>query len=224
MIVGVFIVLITLLLYFVLLFFEQTATFAIAIALPVSILMSWGAYYNSDKLIIAVTKARPATMEENKRVIQILESLMLSSGLTHTPKLYIIDDPQPNAFATGRNPQNAVVGLTTGLLNTLDHYELEAVIAHELAHIRNYDIRLSAILTVMVGFIVMLSDIFVRSFIWGSTGNRSNNNNSRQRRRHSYGSRYHMPNTLTNTSKNNANGCFKTQRILSRCYRSRNNT
>jgi heat shock protein HtpX len=172
-IVGVFILIITLILYYVCLYFEFTAPVAIGIALLFSILVSWISYYNSDKIIIAVTKARPATIEEDKRMVQIFESLMISSGLSHTPRLYVVNDPQPNAFATGRNPKNSIVAVTTGLLEKLDYYELEGVIAHEMAHIKNYDIRLSAIMTVMVGFIVMLSDIFVRSMLWG--GGKSNN-------------------------------------------------
>jgi heat shock protein HtpX len=92
---------------------------------------------------------------------------MISSGLSHKPRLYVVEDPQPNAFATGRNPQNAVICVTTGLLEKLDYYELEGVIAHEMGHIRNYDILLSAIVTVMVGFVVMLSDMFTRICFYG---------------------------------------------------------
>lgn len=90
-----------------------------------------------------------------------------------TPKLYVIDDSQPNAFATGRDPEHSVICVTTGLLEKLEYYELEGVIGHELAHIANYDIRLSAVVTVMVGFVVMLSDIFTRSFFY--RGRRSSN-------------------------------------------------
>ena len=92
---------------------------------------------------------------------------MVSSGLEHRPKLYVVDDPQPNAFATGRNPQNSVICVTTGLLEKMDYYELEGVVAHELSHIKNYDIRLSAVVSVMVGFIVMLADFVSRALFWG---------------------------------------------------------
>ena len=88
------------------------------------------------------------------------------------PKLYIVEDAQPNAFATGRNPENAVICVTTGLLDKLEYYELEGVIAHEMAHIKNYDIRLSAVVSVMVGFVVMLSDWFTRITFWGGTRDR----------------------------------------------------
>ena len=89
----------------------------------------------------------------------------------------MVDDAQPNAFATGRNPQNAVICVTTGLLKKLDYYELEGVIAHEMSHIKNYDIRLSCVVSVMVGFIVMLSDLFSRALFWG--GMKDNDSDSK---------------------------------------------
>ena len=106
------------------------------------------------------------------KLVNILDALVVSSGLNSTPRLYVVEDAQPNAFATGRNPENAVICVTTGLLDKLDYYELEGVIAHELAHIKNYDIRLSAVVSVMVGFVVMLSDWFTRIAFWGGTRDR----------------------------------------------------
>ena len=164
-----FILVITLILYYICMAFDLSAPTAITIALAFSILTSWASYYNSDKIILAVTHARPATESEDKKIINILEGLMISSGLPAKPRLYVVEDPQPNAFATGRNPQNAIICVTTGLLDKLEYYELEGVIAHEMAHIKNYDILLSAVVTVMVGFIVMLSDIFTRSFFFRSS-------------------------------------------------------
>ena len=102
---------------------------------------------------------------------------MISSGLSYKPRLYVVEDPQPNAFATGRNPEHAIICVTTGLLEKLEYYELEGVIAHEMAHIKNYDILLSAVVTVMVGFIVMLSDIFTRTFFY--RGGRDRDNDSK---------------------------------------------
>lgn len=99
--------------------------------------------------------------------------LLLPQVFGVTPRLYVVDDSQSNAFATGRDPQHSVICVTTGLLDKLEYYELEGVIGHELAHIANYDIRLSAVVTVMVGFVVMLSDIFTRSFFF--SGRKSNN-------------------------------------------------
>ncbi len=165
-IVFSFVLIITLILYYICMAFKVSAPMAIFIALTFSILASWASYYNSDKIILSVTHARPATEEEDKKLINILEGLMISSGLSCKPRLYVVEDPQPNAFATGRNPQNAIICVTTGLLEKLEYYELEGVIAHEMAHIKNYDILLSAVVTVMVGFIVMLSDIFTRTFIY----------------------------------------------------------
>lgn len=176
-IVSAFILVITLIMYYICLVLDF-GVMAVPLALAISILISWASYYNSDKIILAVTKARPATMEENKKVIQILEALMISSGLSHMPRLYIVDDPQPNAFATGRNPKNSIICVTSGLLEKLEYYELEGVIAHEMAHIKNYDILLSAVVTVMVGFIVMLSDICTRSMFFGGISNRDRENNS----------------------------------------------
>ena len=111
---------------------------------------------------------------EDKKLINILDSLMISSGLPARPKLYVMDSMQPNAFATGRNPQNAVICVTTALLEQLEYYELEGVIAHEMAHIKNYDIRLSAVLSVMVGLVVMLSDMFTRVFIFADDKDNKN--------------------------------------------------
>ncbi len=167
LIIAIFILVITLIIYYICMAFDLGA-FSIVIALIVSILSAWSSYYYSDKIILSLNKARPATHEENQQLVNILDGLMVSSGMQSKPKLYVVDDPQPNAFATGRNPENSVICVTSGLLDKLDYYELEGVVAHELAHIKNYDIRLSAIVTVMVGFIVMLSDFVSRMFFWGS--------------------------------------------------------
>ena len=172
-----FILIITLIVYYICYALELNSWFALTIALGFSIISSFATYYNSDKIILSVSHARPATVEENKRLLDILDGLMISSGLPAKPRLYIVDDPQPNAFATGRNPEHAIICVTTGLLDKLEYYELEGVVAHEMAHIKNYDIRLSAVVTVMVGFIVMLSDIFTRVFFYGGSRKRSSNDN-----------------------------------------------
>ena len=167
-IVGIFIIVITLIVYFICNALEL-GTFSIVIALIFSIATAWGSYYYSDKIVLSVNRARPATKEEDLKIVNILDALMVTSGLNSKPRLYVVDDPQPNAFATGRNPENAVICVTTGLLDKLDYYELEGVIAHELSHIKNYDIRLSCVVSVMVGFIVMLSDLFTRVLFFGGT-------------------------------------------------------
>lgn len=167
-IISGFIIMITLILYYVCIAFDLSSSFAITIALVFSVISCFASYYNSDKIILKACKARPATLEEDRKLVHIFEALMISAGLPCQPRLYVVNDPQPNAFATGRNPQNAVICVTTGLLEKLDYYELEGVIAHEMGHIRNYDILLSAIVTVMVGFVVMLSDIFTRICFYGN--------------------------------------------------------
>lgn len=164
-IIGVFIVIITLIVYYICMAFDLGYV-SILIALIFSVGSAYLSYYNCDKIVLSMNKARPATQEEFKKLNNILDSLMISSGLQFRPKLYVVDDNQPNAFATGRDPEHSVICVTSSLLDKLDYYELEGVIAHELSHIANYDIRLSAIVTVMVGVIVMLSDMFTRTFIF----------------------------------------------------------
>ncbi|MCI8636671.1 MAG: M48 family metallopeptidase [Clostridia bacterium] len=175
-IISIFILVITLIVYYVC-HALNLGTFSIVFALVFSIISAWGSYYYSDKIVLSLNRARPATKEEDLKILNILDSLMVTSGLSSKPRLYVVDDPQPNAFATGRNPENAVICVTTGILEKLDYYELEGVIAHELSHIKNYDIRLSCIVSVMVGFIVMLSDIFSRALFWGRLEKDSNSDN-----------------------------------------------
>ena len=164
-IIGIFILIITLIVYYICMAFDFGYT-SILIALIFSIGSAYLSYYNCDKIVLSMNKARPANPEEYRKLNNILDSLMVSSGLEHRPKLYVVDDNQPNAFATGRDPEHSVICVTTALLDNLEYYELEGVVAHELSHIANYDIRLSAIVTVMVGTIVMLSDMFTRTFMY----------------------------------------------------------
>lgn len=170
-IIGIFIIVITLIVYYICNALNL-GTLSIVIALIFSIATAWGSYYYSDKIVLSMNRARPATKEEDLKLVNILDALMVSSGLPVRPRLYVVEDAQPNAFATGRNPQNAVICVTTGLLEKLDYYELEGVIAHEMSHIKNYDIRLSCVVSVMVGFIVMLSDLFSRALFWGGIKDR----------------------------------------------------
>lgn len=177
-IVGIFIIAITLIMYYICNALEL-GSLSIIIALIFSITSAWGSYYYSDKIVLSINKARPATKEEDLKIVNILDALMVTSGLPKKPRLYVVDDSQPNAFATGRNPENAVICVTTGLLAKLDYYELEGVIAHELSHIKNYDIRLSCVVSVMVGFMVMLSDMFSRTLFYGrARKSKSSDNNA----------------------------------------------
>ena len=172
-IVFAFIVVITLIIYYICMALDLGAI-SIIIALIFSITSAWSSYYYSDKIVLTLNRARPATKEEDLYLVNILDSLIVAAGLPNKPALYVVDDPQPNAFATGRDPEHSVICVTTGLLQKLEYYELEGVIGHELAHIKNYDIRLSAIVTVMVGFVVMISDLFSRALFWGGTRDRDN--------------------------------------------------
>ncbi len=156
-----FLTMITLIIYFICNVLDL-GEYAIFVALIFSIISTVATYYNCDKIVLSSVNARPATKEEDLQLTNILEGLMVSSGLESKPSLYVVESKQPNAFATGRNPEHAVICVTTGLLEKLNYYELEGVVAHELSHVKNYDIRLSAVISVMVGFVIMLSDIFTR--------------------------------------------------------------
>lgn len=174
-IVLLFLVFISFIVYYICLALDL-GPMSIVIAMIFSVATTWSSYYYSDKIVLSLNKARPATKEENQKLVNILDALVVSSGLSTTPRLYVVEDAQANAFATGRNPENAVICVTTGLLEKLDYYELEGVVAHELAHIKNYDIRLSAVVSVMVGFVVILSDWFTRITFWGGTRDRDDDN------------------------------------------------
>ena len=174
-IIGIFIIVITLIVYYVCNAL-RLGSLSIVIALIFSIATAWGSYYYSDKIVLASCKARPATKEEDLQLVNILDSLMITAGLPKKPDLYVVEDAQPNAFATGRNPEHAIVCVTTGLLEKLDYYELEGVLAHEVSHIKNYDIRLSAVVSIFVGFIVMLADTVSRLVFWGGFRDRDSDN------------------------------------------------
>ncbi len=165
LIISIYVIIVTLIIYYICYALDFGA-FSIVFALIFSIASAWSSYYYSDRIVLSINKARPATEEENKKLINILDALMVSSGLQYKPKLYIMESNQPNAFATGRDPEHSVICVTTALLEKLDYYELEGVVAHEMGHIKNYDIRLSAVLTVMVGLVIILSDYFSRAFLW----------------------------------------------------------
>ncbi|MBI2032294.1 MAG: M48 family metalloprotease [Candidatus Levybacteria bacterium] len=138
----------------------------VGIALIISAVMSVGSFYYSDKLVLATLKARRIDLKDNPELFRVVENLSIGAGLP-MPKIYIIDDPSPNAFATGRDPKHAVVCATTGLLNLLNKTELEGVIAHELSHVKNYDIRLMTVVAILVGSIAIMADIFLRSMWFG---------------------------------------------------------
>lgn len=144
----------------------------IYVAIIFSIFMNVASFWWSDKIVLKLSKARPASRKEFFDLYTVTENLSIAAGLP-MPKLYVIDDPAPNAFATGRDKEHAVVAVTTGLLSKLERVELEGVIAHELSHIGNRDILLMSVVVVLVGFVAILSDIFLRGMIFG--GGRDNN-------------------------------------------------
>ena len=146
----------------------------IAIAAVIVLAMVWASYFYSDKLAIAAAHAHLADPDQYRQFHNIIEELCIGAGLPK-PRLYIVDDPAPNAFATGRNPTHAAVAVTAGLLEIMDREELEGVLAHELSHIRNYDILVATIAVTLVGFVALLSDFGLRMLIFG--GRRRNDKN-----------------------------------------------
>ena len=136
-----------------------------------AVLMNVFSYWFSDKIVLSMAHAQPIEKKDNPDLYNIVENLCITAGLP-MPRIYIVDEAQPNAFATGRNPQHAVVAVTQGLLDRLDRSELEGVIAHELSHIGNRDMLLSTVIVVLVGFISILSDMFMRSALWGAFSRR----------------------------------------------------
>ena len=139
-----------------------------------AIVMNVGSYWWSHKLVVAMTGAKPADEREYANLHNLVENLAITAGLPK-PAVYIVQDPAPNAFATGRNAEHAVVAVTTGLLGMLERSELEGVIAHELSHIGNRDMLVSTVAVVLVGVVALISDLFLRTTMWGG-GNRGNNN------------------------------------------------
>lgn len=135
-------------------------------------------YWKSDAVALAVSRARPASIEEYPRLHNLVEGLCIAGGLPK-PRIYVVDDPSPNAFATGRNPKHAAIAVTTGLLERMNRVELEGVVAHELSHIKNYDILVSTLAVTMVGVIAIAADIGVR-FMWFGMGRNRNNQNDNQ--------------------------------------------
>jgi len=134
----------------------------VVVAVVFSLFMNFFSYWFSDKIVLAMSGARPIKREDDIELYRIVENLCITAGLK-TPKIYMIDDPSPNAFATGRNQEHAAVAVTSGLRQMLKKNELEGVIAHELSHIGNKDILISTIIVILVGFVALMSDFFLRA-------------------------------------------------------------
>ncbi|HJR24091.1 MAG TPA: M48 family metalloprotease [Acidimicrobiales bacterium] len=138
------------------------------VALVIAAIGAGLSYWKSDAIALRVSRAQPASEEEFPRLHNIIEGLCIAGGIPK-PRLYVIEDPSPNAFATGRNPRHAAIAVTTGLLERMNRVELEGVLAHELSHIKNYDILVSTLAVTMVGVIAIAADIGVR-FLWFGMG------------------------------------------------------
>lgn len=137
----------------------------IAIAGAIAVGSSIGSYLASDKIALAMSRAVPADPQQFARYHNLVEGLCIASGVPK-PRLYVIDDPAPNAFATGRNPKHAAIAVTTGLLEKMNRVELEGVLAHELSHVKNYDILVSTLAVTLVGILAILADIGIRTLWW----------------------------------------------------------
>ena len=151
------------------------------VALVFSGVVAFASYWRADRIALAVSRARPASPEEYPRLHNLVEGLCIAGGLPK-PGVYVIDDPAPNAFATGRNPTHAAIAVTTGLLEKMNRVELEGVVAHELSHIRNYDILVSTLAVVMVGAVALMADLAIRTMWWNGgrvarRGDQSDGNN-----------------------------------------------
>ncbi len=143
--------------------------------------LAFFSYWKADSIALAVSRARPADPQEYQRLHNLVEGLCIASGLPK-PRVYVIDDPAPNAFATGRNPKHAAIAVTTGLLGMMNRVELEGVVAHELSHIRNYDILVSTLAVTLVGAVAVITDLAIRMMWWNGgrvqrEGDRGNSGN-----------------------------------------------
>ena len=149
----------------------------VVIAVLVAGGMAFFSYFKSDKIALAASRAKPADEAEYRRYHNLVEGLCIAAGLPK-PRLYVVDDPAPNAFATGRNPEHAAIAVTTGLLEKMNRVELEGVLAHELSHIKNYDILVTTVAVVAVGAIALIADIGLRFAFWGGMRDRRDSNDN----------------------------------------------
>ncbi len=152
-----------------------TGWVGLAIALVIAILLQLGAYFSGDKLVLASTRAHEVTLEEQPRLHNIVEGLAIAAGMPK-PRVYVVPEQAPNAFATGRDPEHSSIAVTQGLLDTMDRVELEGVIGHEMSHVVDRDILYSTIVATVIGAMVLISEFFMRSWWWGGFGGRRSNN------------------------------------------------
>lgn len=145
----------------------------LVLAAVVAFGMAWGSYWYSDRIVLSMSRARPVDKQTEPYIVNTVEGLAIAAGLP-VPRAYVIDDPAPNAFATGRDPEHAAVAVTTGLVSKLDRLELEGVIAHEMSHIKNRDTLVQTLTAVLAGTVALLSDWMLRSMWWGGGRRRDN--------------------------------------------------
>src|SRR5687767_4169042 len=138
-------------------------------AVVFAVAMTWGSYFASDKIALSMSRAQPADEREHAQLHNIVEGLSIAAGIPK-PRVYVVEDQAPNAFATGRNPEHAAIAVTTGLMEKLDRDELEGVIAHELSHVKNRDTLVMTIAVTLVGVIVLMADWLMRALWWGGMG------------------------------------------------------
>ena len=138
----------------------------------VAILWSVVGYYSGDRMVLAVSGARRVTHADEPQLFNVVEEMTIAAGLSRVPAVYVLEDAAPNAFATGRDPEHASVAVTRGLLERLDREQLQGVVAHEMSHVRNYDVRFQTLVGVLVGMIALIADFFLRWSLWGGAGRR----------------------------------------------------
>ena len=161
--------------YLAITYFGGTGAGVIPLAVLITLISVWGSYFASDKLVLKMTRAKVISYEDNPNLFNVVNEVVIASGLP-MPKVAIVNDPAPNAFATGRNPENALIAFTTGLLESMDRDELQGVTAHEMAHVANRDTLVSAIAATTAGIIALISDILMRVLWFGGARNRSHQN------------------------------------------------
>ena len=164
------------LVYAALTFFGGATTGIVPIAVGISLISVWGAYYGSDKLVLKMTGAKLLQEEDNPKLFGLVQEVCIASGMP-MPKVAIVYDDAPNAFATGRNPEHALIAFTIGILDVMDRDELQGVIAHEMSHVANRDTLVSAVAATTAGAIAIASDILTRMMFFGGARNRESNNN-----------------------------------------------
>lgn len=162
--------------YSALTYFGGATAGIVPIAVGISLISVWGAYYGSDKLVLTMTGAKELQESDNPKLFGLVQEVCLASGLP-MPKVAIVYDDAPNAFATGRNPEHALIAFTTGILDVMDRDELQGVIAHEMSHVGNRDTLVSAVAATTAGAIAIVSDMLARMMFFGGGRNRENGNN-----------------------------------------------